>query len=47
MDFGLDNFHIIPPDKPGNESKVVLQRRQKAASTGIRTPDLQISRWML
>ena len=37
MDFGLDNFYIIPPDKPGNESKDVLQRRQKAASIGIRT----------
>ena len=31
MDFGFENFHIIPPDKPGTE-KDVLQRRQKAVS---------------
>ena len=34
MDFGFENFHIIPPDKPGTE-KDVLQRRQKAVSAEI------------
>ena len=36
MDFGIENFHIIPPDKPGTE-KDVLQRRQKAVLTEART----------
>ena len=37
MDFGFENFHIIPPDKPGTE-KDVLQRRQKAVFAEVRTP---------
>ena len=36
MDFGFENFHIIPPDKPGTE-KDVLQRRQKVEFTEDRT----------
>ena len=36
MDFGFENFHIIPPDKPGTE-KDVLQRRQKAVFAEDRT----------
>ena len=34
MDFGFENFHIIPPDKPGTE-KDVLQRRQKAVAADV------------
>ena len=34
MDFGFENFHIIPPNKPGTE-KDVLQRRQKAVSAEV------------
>ena len=41
MDFGFENFHIIPPDKPGTE-KDVLQRRQKAISAEVRTPVIRI-----
>ena len=34
MDFGFENFHNIPPDKPGTE-KDVLQRRQKAVAAEV------------
>ena len=37
MDFGFENFHIIPPDKPGTE-KDVLQRQQKGVFAKVRTP---------
>ena len=44
MDFGFENFHIIPPDKPGTENDV-LQRRQKADTDEVRTLIVRYLNW--